>query len=486
LRRPDPARALSAEGAGTYVEGMALPADESLLERIWQDLGGCAPALAGVRFSGPKRLLPSVYDVSAFAAATIAAALGAVAEVDAVRRDDRPRDVLVDRAHASVAFRSERYQSGSGWKMSSPWDPIAGDYAANDGWIRLHTNYRNHREAALRVLGAGESRDQVAAAVASWACDDLESAVVSEGGCAARLRTAAEWAAHPQGAAVRREPLAALSLHDVSASAPALPPPAGAPLEGIRVLDLTRVIAGPVCTRWLAAYGAQVLRIDPPGFDEGETVLCDTTVGKRRASLDLRAPSDRATLERLLAQAHVLVHGYRPDALERLGLGGARRRELNPVLVDASLDAYGWTGPWAHRRGFDSLVQMSAGIAARGQQVAGSAKPVPLPAQALDHGTGYLLAAAVCRALSRLFAERRASTLRLSLARTAALLVDLDDGGDPSAPDIPAEEADRWCEPASTGFGDVRRVRCPGGIDGVEPRWAIDAGPLGTHAPALW
>jgi crotonobetainyl-CoA:carnitine CoA-transferase CaiB-like acyl-CoA transferase len=229
-----------------------------------------------------------------------------------------------------------------------------------------------------------------------------------------------------------------------------------------------------------------VLRIDPPGFDEGATLLCETTVGKRRAILDLHAPSDRARLERLLAQAQVVVHGYRSDALERLGLGNARRRELNPALVDASLDAYGWTGPWAHRRGFDSLVQMSAGIAARGLQAGGSERPLPLPAQALDHGTGYLLAAAVCRALARLFSERRGSSLRLSLARTARLLVDLDASGDPSAPEIAGDEVDRWCEPATTRFGEVRRVRCPGGIDGLEPRWAIDAGPLGAHEAAWW
>ena len=180
-----------------------------------------------------------------------------------------------------------------------------------------------------------------------------------------------------------------------------------------------------------------------------------------------------------------MVHGYRPDALDRLGYDAARRREINPALIDVSHDAYGWSGPWAHRRGFDSLVQMSTGIADTGRIAARADKPVPLPAQALDHGCGYLLAAAACRALVRLLVDRRASEVHLSLARTAKLLVDLGDSGDIAAPDLPAAAIDRWCETAATAWGPVRRVRCPGWIDGVDPRWTIAAGPLGADA-AEW
>jgi crotonobetainyl-CoA:carnitine CoA-transferase CaiB-like acyl-CoA transferase len=243
-------------------------------------------------------------------------------------------------------------------------------------------------------------------------------------------------------------------------------------------------------TRVLAAYGAHVLRIDPPGFEEVGALLCETTAGKRRAFLDLHDPGDLAIFERLLAEAHVVVHGYRSDALERLGLGAARRREMAPGLVDASLDAYGWTGAWAGRRGFDSLVQMSAGIAERGatpgKDIARPAAPAPLPAQALDHGTGYLLAAAVCRALVRAIVERRASDVRLSLARTARLLADLCRDGDPAAREPDAAEVDRAREPATSAFGAVRRVRCPGTVDGFEPRWDVDAGALGAHPAAWW
>ena len=453
--------------------------DAPLFARIWAELEG-APAAPSLELSGTPSL-PSVYDVGAFATATVAAATAAVEAVRAARGGGPPRPIHVDRGHASVAFQCERHLSPQGWTLPSVWDPIAGDYRAHDGWIRLHTNYRHHREAVLRVLGVTASRDAGARAARTWSADDLESAVVGEGGCAARLRTAGEWATHPQGAAVNAEPLFAVSTRPAAASLRDAP---GGPLAGVRVLDLTRVMAGPVCTRLLAAYGAEVLRVDPPGFEEVGAILPEMTAGKRRTFLDLRRAPERAVFERLVAGADVMVHGYRPDALDRLGFDAARRRDLNPTLIDVSHDAYGWTGPWAGRRGFDSLVQMSAGIADAGRKAAGTEAPVPLPAQALDHGCGYLLAAAACRALVRLLVDRRATTVRLSLARTAKLLVDLGDAGDLKGPAPPAGEIDRWCETAETAWGPIRRVRCPGRIGDQSPRWTIPPGPLGIDAPA--
>jgi crotonobetainyl-CoA:carnitine CoA-transferase CaiB-like acyl-CoA transferase len=251
----------------------------------------------------------------------------------------------------------------------------------------------------------------------------------------------------------------------------------------VRVLDMTRVIAGPVCTRFLSAYGADVLRVDPPGFAEVGALLPDMTAGKRRAALDLRRSEDRATFERLVAGADVLVCGYRSDALARLGYGARELRALNDALVLASLDAYGWTGPWRARRGFDSLVQMSSGIAARGGDVARVRGPKPLPAQALDHGTGYLLAAATCRALTRRAQAGETAHVRASLARTAAWLVALGESGDPEAPDFVADDARPWLETAPTAWGRVERVRCPGRVGSFTPSWTVAPGPLGSDSP---
>jgi len=403
----------------------------------------------------------------------VAAAALAVAEVQAARAGSPVPRVRVDGPHVVAAFRSERYLRAVDWTPPPPWDPIAGDCETrNGGWIRLHTNYPNHREAALRVLAAVCDRDAVARAVRTWDAEALESAIVLEGGCAARMRAVDEWRNHPQGAAVAAELLAQQDAS--SGSEPQHLPPlreGHAPLAGVRVVDLTRVISGPVCTRFLAGYGADVVRIDPPGFEEPAGLLADSLAGKQRVTLDLRETSDRRTFERLLADAHVLVCGYRSDALARLGYSPEELRAHGQGLAIISLDAYGWTGPWRGRRGFDSLVQMSCGIASRGAEVAGTARPTPLPAQALDHGTGYLLAAAACRALARQMASGEVTTARLSLARTARWLVDLGEIGDPGGNDFTPADAAPWLERAQTSWGPVARVRCPGRIEGFSPAW---------------
>jgi hypothetical protein len=445
-----------------------------LLRSLWTALGGPAGTVECAELVGATDGLPSAYGVGDAAAAQVAAATLAVAEVQAARAGSPVGRVFVDGPHVVAAFRSERYLRAVDWTLPPLWDPIAGDYETqNGGWIRLHTNYPNHRDAALRVLAASCDRSVVARSVLTWDADTLEGAVVQEGGCAARMRTVDEWRDHPQGAAVAAEPLVHLDTHSDGSEPLPLPPlrKGQAPLAGVRVVDLTRVIAGPVCTRFLAGYGADVVRIDPPGFEEPAGLVADSLAGKRRLTLDLREPNDRRAFERLLADSHVLVCGYRRDALARLGYSFEELRASRRGLAIAALDAYGWTGPWRGRRGFDSLVQMSCGIAARGAQVAGVARPTPLPAQALDHGTGYLLAAAVCRALARQLASSDVTTARLSLARTARWLVDLGETGDAAGRDFTPADAAPWLGSAQTSWGPVERVRCPGRIEGFAPTW---------------
>lgn len=443
--------------------------ETSLARTLWTALGGDDALLDALRFCGPSGGLPSRFHVSDLAAATIGVATLAAAELWAARRKEPLRTVTVDRRLAAAAFRCERWLRPVGWTLPPPWDPIAGDYETADGWIRLHTNYAYHRDAVTRVLDVPADRERVAAAVKFRNGAELETAVVEAGGAAAVLRTLDAWRAHPQGAALADEPLCD---RDAECVPHPLPPAASAPLSGVRVLDLTRVIAGPIGTRYLAAFGADVLRVDPPGFAEVAALLPETTRGKRCTALDLRGPGDRSTWEALTAKADLLVHGYRPGAMEALGYSAERLRELNPRLVIVRYDAYGWSGPWAGRRGFDSLVQMSTGIAHPGD----SGRPKPLPAQALDHGTGYLVAAAACRGLM----DGRNSAL-LSLARTARLLVEQGTDGDPGAP-APNDIA-TMLESCDTAWGPVQSVSCPGRIEGHEVRWREPAGPLGRHPP---
>ncbi|TPX05200.1 acyl-CoA transferase, partial [Schumannella luteola] len=346
---------------------MAGSADAQLRERMGRSLG---VDVAAANVTGTATL-ESPYPVSDLAAASVAAAGSALAALlDAGGIPGAA--VTVRRERADAWFRSGVRPVG--WVAPSPWDPIAGDYAAVDGWVRLHTNAPHHRQAALRVLGVEADRDAVARAVAAWHADELETAVVEQGGCAATMRRPEQWRRHPQGAAVAEEPLVARESTGVGDADSEWRPTRERPLAGLRVLDLTRVLAGPVATRLLAGLGAQVLRIDPPSWDE--PALWEMTLGKRTSRLDAHDPAGLAQLTRLLSEADVLVHGYRSGALDGLGLGAEVRRATRPGLVDVRLDAYGFTGPWAGRRGFDSLVQMSAGITDAGMRTAAAEQPV--------------------------------------------------------------------------------------------------------------
>jgi len=449
------------------------------LDTIWAALGGESGALVSMNATGDGAL-PSIFPVTDLAAAIVGAAGLAAAELVAGRRGERPR-VRVDRRLASFWFGlSVRPQ---GWTLPPAWDPVAGDYPTADGWIRLHTNAPHHRQAALSVLDVPGEREQVARAVAHWTKAELESAVVGAGGCAAAMHTLEEWSAHPQGQAVNAEPLLRTDS-GMPAGEAVWTTPCDRPLRGVRVLDLTRVLAGPVATRFLAGLGADVLRIDPPGWEE-PGLEPEVTLGKRTARLDLRSATGRSAFQRLLSEADVLVHGYRSNALTGLGFDAAARQAIRPGLVDVSLDAYGWTGPWAARRGFDSLVQMSTGIASEGMRVLGKDKPHPLPVQALDQACGYLMAAAAIMGLKRRLETGRGSVARTSLARMAALLVGHRQS--PNAALLPPEApADLSDAVEATVWGAARRVASPVAIAGAPLAWrGRPPGPLGASA-ATW
>ncbi|MEX0366485.1 MAG: CoA transferase, partial [Ruegeria sp.] len=389
-------------------------------------------------------------------------------------------EITVDHRLASLwygwSFRPD------GWEVPDAWDPIAGDYEAADGWIKLHTNLPHHRAAALRVLDCKPNRDAVAKTVAGWQSDALETAIVAQGGVAAAMRSRADWAAHPHGRAVVSNPLIAwagprrVTLRDRPVAT------AKRPLAGLRVLDLTRVLAGPVSSRTLAGFGAEVLRIDPPGWDE-PGVIPDISLGKRCAYLDLKQAADLDRLKTLMAEADVLIHGYRPGALKRLGLDRATRDRIAPNRIEVTLNAYGWQGPWSTRRGFDSLVQMSSGIAAAGRDWAGTKKPTPLPVQALDHATGYLMAAATLSALATAASEEAVTDAKLSLARTAELLAALAKTAD-CAEITAAKTKDFTPKAEASDWGPGHRLRPALKVGQARMHWPSPACRLGTHPPA--
>lgn len=423
--------------------------------------------------------LPSAFAVTELASASLGAAGQAVAQLIQQQTGRLPA-VSVDRRLASFWFSSSIRPRG--WQVPPLWDPVAGDYASADGWIRLHTNAPHHRAAAERVLGKVADRDEMASKVAQWNAAELEQAIVDEGGCAAQMRSWQAWQAHPQGLAVNAEALVQRQTFTATTDKPWLGSVAR-PLAGIKVLDLTRVLAGPVASRFLAGLGADVLRIDSPTWDEAG-VVPEMTLGKRCARLDLKSPEGRQVFEALLKDTDILFHGYRADALEQLGYTASALQTLAPGLIDVSLNAYGWSGPWRNRRGFDSLVQMSSGIADAGMAWKQADKPVPLPVQALDHATGYLMAASAIQALSERLNTGRGGSARLSLARTAALLVEA--GQVPQEPALRAEQAsDQGLLVEQTAWGPAHRLLAPVTISGTPLQWDLPAGELGAHR-AQW
>jgi crotonobetainyl-CoA:carnitine CoA-transferase CaiB-like acyl-CoA transferase len=455
--------------------------EQQFLQEFWKSLRGSSAHISHVEFAGSYQGLPSKYLVAPFASAAVAAATLAVAELWQARRGAGSMPpVVIDRTHACASYLCDQLAKPQGGSFEDDPGDISGNYQTADGWLRIHAMYQHHRIAALKALDfaldSAPDRDVVASKIRSLKKFALESVIVENGGCAAELRSPREWENHPQGAAVALEPL--FSYHgEVSHKRRFLKEKVeqDLPLAGLRVLDLTRVLAGPIGARFLAAYGADVIRIDPIGFYESNALLIETARGKRTLGLDLKSRQDQVVFENLLRNADVLIHGYRPGAMERLGFTSKKMAEINPGIVIVRHNAYGWSGPWSDRRGFDSLVQMSCGIAFTD---AGS-KPKPLPAQALDYTTGYLIAAAACRGLL----EKNQET-RLSLARTA---IALTSKGHTNDLEIPAfKDLRPFTANESSDWGNVSQLKCPGHIGNVHPNWKIPAGKIGKNRELSW
>ncbi|MBX3099983.1 MAG: CoA transferase [Salinibacterium sp.] len=389
----------------------------NFLATAWSSLGEDPAALDLVR---PHEVpLDSVLPVAALVHDAVAAASLSAALLLARRADSAVPPVELDPVRVATAVTSERHYRLAGEPMNA-WAELSGFWPTADGWVRTHANYPHHRDRLLGALGLPNetTADELLRHLHGRNALEVEEVVAAGGGVAIAVRTEAQWREHEQFAAVARSPL--VSVERIG-DAPELElAAADAPATGIRILDFTRVIAGPVATRTLALWGADVLRVDGPDHPEIPAQHLDTGAGKRSVILDLAA--DRDVVESLLADAHVVVTGYRPGALDRFGLSPEALVERHPGLVVARLSAWGTTGPFAVRRGFDSIVQAASGIG--WIESPDAAKPGALPAQALDHSAGYLLAAAITSALRRRLDEGGSWLVETSLARVAQELLD--------------------------------------------------------------
>ena len=460
---------------------MQSPAD--ILRDIWTSAGGDAAALARVHLTGDEPQIPSSFRVAAAGQTTIAAAGLAAAEIWRLRSGE-VQHVSVDMRHAVVECRSERYLRRDDKPPPPAWDVIAGVYKTGDArFVRCHTNFPHHREAVCRVLGTVPEREKVQAALMQWKGEDFETAAYAAGGVVALMRSYHEWLALPQARALAELPL--ISIEKIG-DAPIKPWPDGdRPLSGLRVLDLSRVIAGPVAGRTLAAHGADVLLVSGPELPAIPWLTIDTGRGKLTTFIELKSEAGRAQLRELLKGADIFSQGYRPRALAALGFSPEAAAEINPGIVYVTLSAYGHSGPWAERRGFDSLVQTTTGFNDAEGKAAGIDGPKELPAQMLDHATGYLMAFGAMMAKARQASEGGSWHVRVSLAQTGRWLWNLgrlESGLE--TPDLTGEAVHAaFMETVSSGFGTLRAVRHSAVLSRTPARWSRPAMPLGSHSP---
>ncbi|TCW81968.1 carnitine dehydratase [Burkholderia sp. SRS-46] len=454
------------------------------LTHLWQLAHGEPGALARVAIDGQDPVLPSAFHVGTLAAASIAAVGLAAAECHRLRTGVAQR-VDVSVRDALVAFRSERYLRVDGGPPPELRHPVTGFYETRDArWIQLHANFPHHLRGILRVLGCDDRRESVAAAIRTRDGAALDAELADAGLCAALIRTPEEWAAHEQARA-----LAALPLFEIERIGDAPVQAIGGddarrPLAGVRVLDLTRIIAGPVAGRTLASHGAQVLLVNGPHLPNIAPLVIDNGRGKRSAWLDLRNAAGVDTLRQLARQADVFVQAYRPGALAAHGFAPQALAALRPGIVCVSISAYGHAGPWSQRRGFDSLVQSASGIAWRERQAVHADAPRHLPCQALDHATGYLAAFGAMIALARRAREGGSWHVRLSLAQTGRWLQSfglVPDGV--HAPDITPDEVGDRLDRIASPFGVIDAVRPAERLSATPPFLALPPVPLGADAP---
>ncbi len=433
------------------------PDPKTVLASVWRAAGCDEAALREVRFTGAEPVLPSSFAIGTGAQATVGAAALAAAELWRLRTGRR-QQVGVDMRHAAIEFRSERYLRVNGKQPDEYHDDIAGLYRCGDGrWVRLHTNLPHHCSGLLKLLGVPHDKAAVQRALDGMSAEAFETAAAEAGLVVTACRSFEEWDRRPQGRAVAKLPLFFI---EKIGEAPARPlAPAARPLSGIKVLDLTRIIAGPVCGRTLAAHGADVLLITAAHLPGMLPLIIDTGRGKLSAAIDLRDPGGRDRLAALARDADVFVQGYRPGAIASRGFSPPELARLKPGIVYASLCAYGYDGPWASRRGFDSLVQNANGLNVAEAEAFGASAPKPLPTQELDHATGYLLAFAVMAALKRQTEEGGSWHVRLSLAQTGYWFRQLGrvDGG--KCPDPRFDDVRDCMEDSASGFGALTAVR---------------------------
>ena len=435
---------------------------QTALNSIWSLSGLPETAISNIELNAVPLTLPSSFHVAAMATSTIAAAALAASELWRLRSGETQK-VTVSSRHAEAEFLSDQLMRIDDGPERDIWGPIAGLYECGDGrWVRIHANYPHHERGTLSVLGCEATKQAVLQTLKTWKAEEFENACADKGLPTFMMRSPEEWAEHPQGKALENLPL--LDLEQIG-DAPIEPLPTVGlqPLSGITVLDLTRVIAGPVGGRTLAAHGAHVTRIAAEHLHRDTIALeADAGRGKQSSFIDLRSNDGKTQLEEMVPNSDIFIQGYRPGTIDEKGFPPERLAELRPGIVCASVSAWSHEGPWSARRGFDSLVQTASGINVTEARAAGVADPKPLPCQALDYASGHLLALGAMAGLYKRATVGGSWRVRVALARTRHWLEKLGRIKNGFAPTAPSndEVADLMTE-IDSDYGKLLAVKYP-------------------------
>lgn len=444
------------------------------------------PLSAGdnVEISGPDALLQTPYKFVAPGAACIAACGLAAAELWKLKTG-RTQQVRLDTHAAAAALRSPRYIKLDGKKPEEDAGKVTGFYQLKDGrWIYLHCNFPNVRDGNLKAVGAPFDKAAVTKAVAQREGLELEAAMFANGGCGGLIKTEAEWEMLPQQKSVARQPL--FEIIKIGDAPPQPLPKGDRPLSGIRMLDLTRVLAGPACAKVFAEHGADVLRITRKDLpDLGAPSDVDTGIGKLQAHIDLRDPAQAQIMQGLVKDCDIFLQAYRPGSLAARGLSPEELGQTRPGIIYVTLNAWGFEGPWQDKRGYDTVVQSFNGMAWR----ADNQKPAFLPGSPHDYIGGYVLAFATMVALHRRATIGGSWMVRTSLAAAGEWFRGL--GRFTPAEyqhlplELPAEVLPRLLMEHDSPWGRVTHLAPAVQLSETPGRWARPAAPRGSHAP-VW
>jgi len=433
-----------------------------------------------VEVTGDDPVLPSPFHLGEGAATALALVGQEASRIWQLRGGDA-QALRIDIRHAAASLRSYEHL-----KVDRASEPLArrgagvtAIWECGDGrFIHLHGSF-THTEGILAELGLGldATAEDVAAACLKRGAFELEDALAAKGLCCAVCRTAEEWAAHPQGALLATKPVVEIER---IGDGPVVPLEAAErPLSNVRVLDLTRVLAGPTCARTLAEHGADVLHIASPNLPTIPNFEMDTGHGKRQAYLDLNDAAQAETLRELVRGADVFSQGFQHRSLERRGFGVRQLAELRPGIIYVSENAFGHEGPWQERPGWEQLAQSTTGVAVT---QGGDERPVLAPAAMNDYTTGYFAALGTMVALRRRATEGGSWSVRVSLSQTSMwyyrLGTDMDRNAAAGLGDVTP-----FLESHGTGYGYMTHLRPPLWMNETKPHWALPTAPLGSHGP---